>query len=542
MKLKTILTALLTAVLLIAMTVLPGIAEGNTEAIQAQVSHVSVAAHPANDRYLSLNFDFTANGAEYTVFVTGIRGTASNDWAEKLAQAIAERFAQGKSLRIATRATGRADEYVESAIDLMDAEKQNRFAPPEWQSGETPAFKSDTELCWAASASNALELSGWARALTEMNPGVVEFNNEDDVFAYFADNFTDAGSLAIEGEKWLLNGTVKDEAVDRETGKVQFGAAHWLGAQLYKAQSGGLARDYCAATVTSMDYDTASEGAAHYATLTGLAQAADALEKGFGVSLGVEFVGSMGGHDVCLTGTIREKTAEGAGKVMAVFLADSDNDAADYDYADQEAAQKAGPRGERVNSFEMYPVATRIYGDNMNGVKVVGFWMHPETDTAITDIMTIRPFSADLPRETVGTKDVYASPDLVPTEIVVGENCCRYDQAKTGDAVLLRANISNQSYVRVTDEASAAMTIRYHIYRDGAEVDTVDRDVELTGERLLPMSSGRDGTEITYTFAEPGVYDIAVEIMSIRDANGEIREAYVQNNFLKYAKVTVTQP
>lgn len=157
-----------------------------SSAFAATVSHVKVTKHPANDHSLSLSFDLTANGQEYTVFITGIRSSAAPSlWADALAQQIADSFAQGKTLRIANKATGKANEYVETHIDLMDAEKQNLTAIPDWEPGEVPAFMSDSQLCWAASASNALELSGWGRAMTKKHPGKVNFKNEDDIFAYF---------------------------------------------------------------------------------------------------------------------------------------------------------------------------------------------------------------------------------------------------------------------------------------------------------------------------------------------------------------------
>lgn len=507
----------------------------------ANVCNVTVSVHPANDRYLSLSFDLAAGGQGYTAFLTGIRQKDDpSPWAEPLAQRIADSFAGNRGLRIATRATGKPDEYTVEAIDLMDAEKQNLHTAPEWETGEKPAFASDTQLCWAAAASNALELSGWGRAVTELNPSEVDFGNEDDIFAYFAANFTDSGSLAIEGEKWFLNGVDIDQQVDRTSGEPLFGVWHWMGAQMMEEGSGGLAKKYCAASVTGSDYALSSMGAIHYATVTGLEQAADDLEKGYGVSLGIQFVGEMGGHDLCLVGAIREKLPDGgAGRVIAVFLADSDNDGADYEYSDTEAEQKAGPRGERVNSFEMYFVDETSYAEGLDAAVLRNFWMHPETDTAVTDIMSVKPFSVGLPTETEGTGDVYASPDLVSKEIIVGEDYERYTNAKTGEEVFICANISNQSFARVTDEDSAAVTIRYHIYRDGAEYDTVMKDVPLDGARLLPLSSDRDGADVTYTFTEPGVYEIGVEIVSAVDSRGVIREAYRQNNLLVFSRVTV---
>lgn len=506
-----------------------------------KVENLQVNVHPANDRYLCLSFDFTANGSRYTAFISGIRSEAEPSlWADKLAIKIADSFSRGETLRIASKSTGKTGEYVLPDIDLMDAEKQNLFTPPECETGEAPEVMSDTELCWAASASNALELSGWGRAVTKQNPGKVDFKNEDDLFSYFANNYMDYGNRSIEGKKWFLNGIHYEEEVDTKTGEVLFGGFSWLGAQLWEKGSGGLMKDLCAASVVSQDYDIACSGVRHHVTLKGLSQAADDLEKGYGISMGVEFVNMLGGHDICMTGVIRSLTHSGPGDVMAVFLADSDNDAATYDYEDQEAEKKAGSREERVNSFEMYPITVKTVADS-ELVTVDGFWMHPETLTMISDIMSIKPYNDAIPKETIGSRDVYTSPDLVSTEIVMGVNYFRQDETTVGIPFKICADISNQSYVRLTDEPSATVTIRYRIEKDGVLCDTVTKDVKLEGNRLLPLSRGRDGSEILYTFSEPGVYDIGIEILNAFDSKGSIHEAYVLNNTLRYARVTVKQ-
>ena len=503
------------------------------------VENLKVTIHPANDRYLCLSFDFTLNAGRYTAFITGIRSEADpNLWANALALKIADSFSKGKMLRITNQSTEKANEYTVPDIDLMDAEKQNLFTPPECDTGEAPQIMSDTELCWAASASNALELSGWGRAMTKLNPEKVDFKNEDDLFAYFAGNYMDYGNKSIEGEKWFLNGIHYEEDVNTESGEVLFGGFSWLGAQLWEKGSGGLMKEVCAATVVSQDYDIACSGVRHHVTQKGLNQAADDLEKGYGISVGVEFVNMLGGHDICMTGSIRSLTPQGPGDVMAVFLADSDNDAATYDYDDHEAEEKAGPREKRVNSFEMYPIRVENVADS-DMVTLGGFWMHPETLTMISDIMSIKPYSDSIPKETLGTKDVYASPDLVSTEIVMGVNYFRQDETTVGIPFRICADVSNQSYVRLTNEPSATVTIRYLIEKNGVLCDTVTKDITLEGKRLLPLSRGRDGSEILYTFTEPGVYDIGVEILSVRDSNGNIHEAYVMNNTLRFARVTV---
>lgn len=504
------------------------------------ITGLSLKTHPANDRYLSLSFDFTSGGRTYTAFLTGIRTDADASlWAQPLAEEIAHSFSAGKKLRIASRKTGKPNEYVLSGVDLMDVEKQNLEEPEECATGEVPTVISDSLLCWAAAASNALELSGWGRAVTEMNPGKVDFKNEDDVFAYFASNFMDSGSLAIEGEKWFLTGMQIDESTDPQTGEPSFGVYHWIGAQLWEKGSGGLAKEFCAADVTSQDYDKLYAGMRHWATPAGLAQGADDLEKGYGVSLGIEFLGSLGGHDLTMTGTIREKTSGGSGKVVALFLADSDNDAPTYDYNDPAAEQAAGPRSKRVNSFEMYPIRESRY-EGETGVCVDGFWMHPESDTIIADIMSVRPYSAGLPKEPTGTKDVYASPDMVPVVFRLGEEAMSYAETTVGTPLEIRVNLNNQSYVPITAKASATVNIRYLIFKDGKQIDTLQKNVVLTGKQLFPLSRDHEGTDVWYTFREPGKYTIGVEILGLEDADGPIREAYTHNNSLKDAWVTVS--
>lgn len=313
--------------ILLAVMILPAI---SAAAAGAQVSNISVTAHPGNDRYSVLSFDFTASGEEYSVWLTGIRATADPSlWAPELAQKIADSAAGNGKLRIVDRKTGKANEYPVTGFGLMDAEKQNLTVKPDWKTYEAPGFPSDSLLCWAAAASNTLEVSGWGRAVTGLNPGKVNFQNEDDLFDYFAKNFTDEGHMASHGYQWFLNGSNLYQVLDEETKEPLFGVHHWVGVQLTQKGSGGLAKEYSASSVTRWtDYGICAQGAGHLVTQEGLNQGADDLEKGWGVALGLEFIGTAAGHDLTLVGTVRAKN----GDVVNVILADSDNDAAEYDY------------------------------------------------------------------------------------------------------------------------------------------------------------------------------------------------------------------
>lgn len=529
------------ALLLIVLMLVLGMACPAYAADTPTVNHVSVTTHPANDHYLNLSFDFTANGKTYTAFITGIRSDAAPSlWAKPLATKIAGSFSQGKQLRIVNRSSGKRGEYVEPLIDLMDAEKQNLREHPHYDTGDIPTVVSDSGLCWAAAASNALELSGWGRAATELNPGVVDFRNEDDIFAYFADNFLDAGSLGVIGVKWFMDGINFEQMKDKVTGEVVFGRYNDDSAQLVRPGTGGLIADICYASVTQTVYDGDMEGPKTLLSSQGLRQISDDLESGCGVIMGVEFLGLGGGHELCLTGTIRRKTSRGSGDVVAVFFADSDNDGANYQYGDQQAEEKAGPRAERVNSFEMFPLSSEKFF-NMPVPFIKGFYMGEGYETIFSNAAAITPYKADLPKETVGSRDVYAQPDLDIQEIIVTDDCVsHWVTVGIGKEIELHAHLHNQSFVRLTDESSARVTVRYHLYRDGKEYDTVTTIAKLEGKALLPHEYDRDAAMVRYIFNEAGVYDISAEIVSIEDANGPIREAYTQNNTLLQGRGTVT--
>jgi hypothetical protein len=56
----------------------------------------------------------------------------------------------------------------------------------------------DSNLCWAAAASNILDWAGW---------GTASLNNQTSIFNYFTAHWTDVGSLPEYAWDWWLNGT-----------------------------------------------------------------------------------------------------------------------------------------------------------------------------------------------------------------------------------------------------------------------------------------------------------------------------------------------
>ena len=71
-----------------------------------------------------------------------------------------------------------------------------------WYDAEKTLSNPDDDLmCWAAAASNVLLATGWARVTGDL------FADEDDVFTYFQDHWTDNGGSSYYGWEWWFDGT-----------------------------------------------------------------------------------------------------------------------------------------------------------------------------------------------------------------------------------------------------------------------------------------------------------------------------------------------
>jgi hypothetical protein len=77
-----------------------------------------------------------------------------------------------------------------------------------WADAEKDPDPGDDLLCWAASASNMMEWTGWGFA------GGMEFGNTDDFFQFFRAHVTDSGHYIDAGIKWWFKGEIDIEDVD----------------------------------------------------------------------------------------------------------------------------------------------------------------------------------------------------------------------------------------------------------------------------------------------------------------------------------------
>ena len=74
-----------------------------------------------------------------------------------------------------------------------------------WADAEKDPDPGDNLLCWAATASNMMEYTGWGFV------GGMEFGNTDDFFQFYRASVTDAGHFVDAGIKWWFDGELPDE-------------------------------------------------------------------------------------------------------------------------------------------------------------------------------------------------------------------------------------------------------------------------------------------------------------------------------------------
>jgi Mac 1 protein len=182
-----------------------------------------------------------------------------------------------------------------------------------WADAEkTDVNHDDDDLCWAASASNILEYTGWGQ--------VGGMTTTDDMFAHFGAHFTDAGSTANVGWNWWFDGTND--------------AQGWSGGWAQEDVDGGGG---FYPTLNHDDYTRADA-----TTSTALANIDAWMHDGYGIGLSIR--GTMA-HAITAWGF--EYDASSADYYTAIYVTDSDDD--------------------KNNSAGGYPDSLRKYGLSYSG-------------------------------------------------------------------------------------------------------------------------------------------------------------------------------
>jgi hypothetical protein len=137
-----------------------------------------------SDTFISVNEQFETDQGTYQLIMYGLK----EENKDALLQALSEAYDADQEEALTIRDTA-----------FADAEKFNAYPADERTPGE------DSGLCWAASASNMLWMSGWVPRLVNPDTGSI-FTSEDDVFAYYYDHFSNGGSDVSAGIDWFFIG------------------------------------------------------------------------------------------------------------------------------------------------------------------------------------------------------------------------------------------------------------------------------------------------------------------------------------------------
>ena len=156
----------------------------------------------------------------------------------------------------------------------------------------------DTNLCWAGTAANMLYWAGWGQ-----NTGSLSVSSEDDLLAYYRQNFTDEGGWIDLGIEWFLDG------------QYSVGSSPYV-AQLEKSGGGGFFPSITVSSYLSTDNDSTT-------VLTSLDSF---LRDGDVCGLGVQWL-SGGGHAITCWGFTYNTSFAQSNKnyYTGVWISDSDD-------------------------------------------------------------------------------------------------------------------------------------------------------------------------------------------------------------------------
>lgn len=306
---------------------------------------------PAGNGYYSVEFDV---GESQTAFITGL--TANNLY-------------EVQKEVVAARRNGKAVDMTH--VDFIDAEKMDRQA----------GSGLDSNLCWAAAASNVLHYTGWGARAHESLTG------PDAIFQQFIGYFNDEGLNSEDGFRWFFSG-VNLQQGNGYMAQVQNG--YGLYGFLRDYAPGSLMRGY------SILSDSSNQPLGLESTLT-------LLRRGWGCALGLGWYEPYrdgyrrdSGHAVTLWGYLRKKSfdAMDPNDYTALLITDSDSDK-----AGKYSVEAARTAENRMTLTELRYVGFRDYsgsGQSVTSWQLKGY----QSRLGILETATVlQPYSAAIPRE-----------------------------------------------------------------------------------------------------------------------------------------------
>ncbi len=510
-----------------------GCSGGSGATAEVKINEIANTEMTSNAELTKLTFDFEdESGNSYTACIAGLSNSHSMtaDVMDAVAENIASHFAGGSSARI----DGGED------FCLIDAEK---FGGKDNSSKTVGTPYGDANLCWAASTADMLVTSGWA-----------DEQNEDEILSEFTENYFDDGAFQDTGIKFYFNGMNMDQTAAEKAGKNGSRDAVFISnesSDLFsstqvrdpgtadggKITNKGHYNDYAAEPLYSK-FDTSKYEVSELA-----ATIMDAIDNDDAVGIDIVFYNGesrVGTHALTACGYIKDAS----GNLVALVIADSDNDIElKQEYADS-AAETLSARAARPDSYDMFLAGSFTHMEKdyitLQDYKFSNPKMKYDNAVIQQIIVLKNRYAADAAPENGGTGDACNTQDIILRNgIDAGLDTIM--TASAGDKVDIPFVVGNRSYKGYSAKDKGVVKCKFYIYKDGKKVDEVPFEFALvadsytTGEANCVFS-----INASYTFKEAGEYSVDAEVLGVYSGGSKLAEAFTANNYLKdAARITV---
>ena len=526
------------------------------------VENAEIGADPGNSSFSRISFSFSDGEKEYQCTINGLRNASvSPEGLEKFCNAVAQAFLNGDKIDISNTQPNPGG----LKTDPIDAEKMNRLSEDvklqdiltnKMSEASSGMPYGDYSTCWAASAADMLEYSGWREEATGSGA------DEDGIYSIFSNKYFDQASSQEYGIKWFFDGVNETQSWGNDGN-----ASYYDWYDLNTAVNGTWAqrrypgfdeqgvtpqnyKDFLAKDIRVQnyaaesfltEYDLGDEDAD---TLSDMI--VDSIEGGDAVGITVNYLkkdrrGGTGAHALTAFGFIKEALATGLEALKALFVADSDSDipgglknpGQPYDSASTEADRRAAE-----NKYTMYLVRPTEDLSDRESFELVDYVSETyELDTVFATVTFLESSSKKTAEdaEAKGTKNPVTTMDLVPTNTFVSNSSLtgKISEGCAGETVVLSGVIRNSSLVGIDTELNPIVKCTYSIYKDGKLYDTyhVSSYLSASGYR----AGGYSFTYHYYRFASEGEYSISYSVDGLYDSDGNLlSEAYTVNNDCRF--------
>ena len=500
--------------------------------------------------YSVLSFQFADGDNTYEAVLTGIQTDFANSTYAEAGENAADGLYSMKLLAyyfLETQKTADAGNAITDCASFIH-EFPNGTTAHNLIDAEKLADANDSELCWAATASNMLWLTGWVKDVTNPQTGEA-FKSEDELFQFLISNYTNSGSRDYFGIKWVFDGVNIVQATDgysivypENNSNDNSKSAQIKADTSETSYKDGLISGMPAESVSDI-YDSSTSS--NVAAL--LEDSIELLKEGFAIGLAAfnydDNGNSSNGHAITAMGYVKQLGENIVNAIKGIFIADSDNDKNPVELENllsDSLCQPIDDASKRRNSYTLYLTTPKTTAKGITGLDLLGY------DLMIDSFTTLKPATKKvIENATEAGTDVTRTPsstiDLVPWS----QNYYNpYNEANpksfsAGSYIHLNTVVQNASYnyAEIPEGCVPAIGYTYKVFKDGNLVDTLNSTLTLTSPLapLEPIDCWED-----YVMEDEGEYMFTFRVNDYKAVNPNDNtvqktyyEAYESNNTYK---------